>query len=228
LDLNVVVVIPAFNEEASVGLVLKDIPRAEVCEIVVVNNNSTDGTAKIAAECGATVLFQEKKGYGSACLKGLQYLKSKSAFPDVVVFMDADYSDHPEQMSRLLEKVSDGYDLVIGSRSRGRREKGAMLPQQKFGNWLATSLIKMIYGFQYSDLGPFRAIAWEALEKVNMQDEDFGWTVEMQIKALKENLKICEVPVDYRARIGVSKITGTIKGTIMAGYKIIYTIFKYR
>lgn len=227
-EVNVSVIIPAFNEENSVGLVLADIPKDEVAEIVVINNNSTDATAKVAAQNGAVVLFEENKGYGAACLKGLSYLKGKTLKPDVVVFMDADYSDHPEQMSRLLNKVNDGFDLVIGSRAIGKREKGAMMPQQRFGNWLATTLIKLFYGYQYSDLGPFRAIKWSALEEIKMEDEDFGWTVEMQIKALKQNLKITEVPVDYRARIGVSKITGTVKGTILAGYKIIYTIFKYK
>lgn len=226
--MNVSVVIPAFNEQDSVGLVLTDIPKAEVTEVVVVNNNSTDATAKVASENGAVVLFEEKKGYGAACLKGISYLKGKNLLPDVVVFMDADYSDHPDQISRLLNKIESGHDLVIGSRAIGKREKGSMMPQQRFGNWLATTLIRMFYGYQYSDLGPFRAITWSALEKINMQDEDFGWTVEMQIKALKQQLKIAEVPVDYRTRIGVSKITGTIKGTIMAGYKIIYTIFKYK
>jgi glycosyltransferase involved in cell wall biosynthesis len=226
--LNVSVIIPAFNEEESIALVLNDIPKSEVSEVVVVNNNSTDATAKIASEHFAVVLFEEQKGYGAACLKGLEYLSKKELNPEVVVFMDADYSDHPEQIIRLLEKIDDGYDMVIGSRSIGRREKGSMLPQQRFGNWLATSLIKWFYKYQYTDLGPFRAITWHALQQINMQDRDFGWTVEMQIKALKEKLRICEVPVDYRTRIGVSKITGTVKGTIMAGYKIIYTIFKYR
>ena len=226
--LNISVIIPAFNEEESIALVLNDIPKNDVSEVVVVNNNSTDATAKIASEHFAVVLFEEQKGYGAACLKGLEYLSKKELNPEVVVFMDADYSDHPEQLSRLLEKIEGGYDMVIGSRSIGRREKGSMLPQQRFGNWLATTLIKWFYKYQYSDLGPFRAITWEALQTIKMQDRDFGWTVEMQIKALKANLKICEVPVDYRTRIGVSKITGTVKGTIMAGYKIIYTIFKYR
>lgn len=226
--LSVSIIIPAFNEEESIGLVLDDIPREGIAEVIVVNNNSTDGTAKIASEKAAIVLFEPQKGYGAACLKGIEYLNKKTLKPDVVVFMDADYSDHPEQVNRLLQKIIEGYDMVIGSRAIGKRERGSMLPQQKFGNWLATFLIRMIYGHQYSDLGPFRAITWEALTKIAMEDRDFGWTVEMQIKALKFDLKVCEVPVDYRRRIGVSKITGTIKGTFMAGYKILHTIFKYK
>lgn len=203
-------------------------PSLLIDEVVVVNNNSTDRTAEIASAAGATVLFEGKKGYGAACLKGLSYLDAKSVAPDVVVFMDADYSDHPEQCERLLDKIEGGYDLVIGSRALGLRESGSMLPQQRFGNWLATTLIRVFYGHQYSDLGPFRAVTWSALKKIKMVDVDFGWTVEMQIKALKLKMKVCEVPVDYRRRIGVSKIAGTVKGTVMAGYKIIYTIFKYR
>lgn len=222
------VIIPAYNEEASIASVLKDIPRNLVQEIVVVNNNSNDSTASVASGAGATVLFEEQKGYGAACFKGLQYVAKQDTAPDVIVFMDADYSDHPEQCERLLEKIQEGYDMVIGSRALGRRESGSMLPQQRFGNWLATTLIYLLYKYKYTDLGPFRAITWEALEKIQMTDRDFGWTVEMQIKALKLKMKVCEVPVDYRRRIGVSKIAGTVKGTVMAGYKIIYTIFKYK
>jgi len=223
------VVIPAYNEEESVGKVIKDIPQGLVREVVVVNNNSTDNTIAVAQKAGATVLTDTRQGYGSACLTGLAHIHSKEIKPDIVVFIDADYSDHPEEMTLLIQPILDGkQDMVIGSRSLGQREKGSMMPQQVFGNWLATSLLKWFYGVSYTDLGPFRAISWKALEKLNMQDTNFGWTVEMQLKAAKQKLRICEIPVSYRKRIGVSKIAGTLKGTILAGYKIIYTIFKYR
>lgn len=221
-------IIPAFNEEDSICKVLGDIPKHLVREIIVVNNGSFDDTVVRAQGCGATVLHEDTKGYGSACLKGLNHLHSKQVAPDVVVFLDGDYSDHPDQLPRLLTPLKEGYDLVIGSRALGQRERNSMMPQQRFGNWLATLLIKWLHGYSYSDLGPFRAISYNSLKAINMQDTNFGWTVEMQIKAIKKGLRITEVPVDYRQRIGVSKITGTIKGTIMAGYKIIYTIFKYR
>lgn len=221
-------IIPAFNEEDSICKVLGDIPKNLVREIIVVNNGSFDDTVVRALDCGATVLHENQKGYGSACLKGLNYIHNKAKAPDVVVFLDGDYSDHPEQLQNLLTPIHKGYDLVIGSRALGQREKNSMMPQQRFGNWLATFLIKLLHGHSYTDLGPFRAITYPSLKAINMQDSNFGWTVEMQVKAIKKGLKITEVPVDYRQRIGVSKITGTLKGTIMAGYKIIYTIFKYR
>lgn len=223
------VVIPAYNEEGSVGKVIKDIPQGLVREVVVVNNNSTDNTIAVAQNAGAMVLTDTRQGYGSACLTGLAHIRSKEIKPDIVVFIDADYSDHPEEMSLLVQLILDGkQDMVIGSRALGQREKGSMMPQQVFGNWLATSLLKLFYGVSYTDLGPFRAISWDALEALNMQDTNFGWTVEMQLKAAKQKMRICEIPVSYRKRIGVSKIAGTLKGTILAGYKIIYTIFKYR
>jgi glycosyltransferase involved in cell wall biosynthesis len=223
------VVIPAYNEEGSVGKVIKDIPQGLVREVVVVNNNSTDNTIAVAQNAGAKVLTDTRQGYGSACLAGLAHIRSKEIKPDIVVFIDADYSDHPEEMTLLIHPILDGkQDMVIGSRALGQREKGSMMPQQVFGNWLATSLLKWFYGVSYTDLGPFRAISWEALEALNMQDTNFGWTVEMQLKAAKQKMRICEIPVSYRKRIGVSKIAGTLKGTILAGYKIIYTIFKYR
>jgi len=222
------VIIPVFNEEQSIGLVLKDIPRDTINEVVVVNNGSTDNTVEVAKSAGATVVDQNLKGYGNACLKGIDYIVSKEQPPDIVVFLDGDYSDHPEELPTLLKPITDeGYDLVIGSRTTGNQEKGAMLPQAVFGNFLATFLIKTLYGLRFTDLGPFRAIRYEKLLSLNMQDRTFGWTVEMQVKAAKNGLRCTEVPVSYRKRIGVSKITGTLTGTVKAGYKIIWTIFKY-
>lgn len=228
-DLNVQVIIPAFNEADSIDKVVGDIPEELVKDIIVVSNGSTDDTEKRAAAAGATVLREEQKGYGFACLKGLAYIaaKEKEEQPDVVVFLDGDYSDYPEEISLLLEPiVKEDYDMVIGSRALGSREKGSMQPQQIFGNWLATSLIKLFYKVEFSDLGPFRAIKYDKLLEIDMQDTTFGWTVEMQVKAAKLHMKCTEVAVNYRQRIGVSKITGTIKGTILAGYKILWTIFK--
>jgi glycosyltransferase involved in cell wall biosynthesis len=222
------VIIPAFNEQGSIGKVVSDIPKALVREIIVVNNNSTDQTEKVAVDAGATVILDSRRGYGSACLKGLAHVRAKEIKPDIIVFLDGDYSDHPEEMTLLVNPIlNNKMDMVIGSRALGKREKGSMMPQQKFGNWLATSLLKLLYKISYTDLGPFRAITWTALEKLNMQDTNFGWTVEMQLKAAKQKMNITEIPVSYRKRIGVSKIAGTLKGTILAGYKIIFTIFKY-
>jgi len=222
------VIIPAFNEENAVGNVVRDIPKQLVREIIVVNNASTDQTTTMAASAGATVIDQPIRGYGNACLKGIEYLKQKSSIPEVVVFIDADYSDYPEQMTLLTTPIiHQNMDLVIGSRALGNLQKGAMTPQQVFGNWLATSLIRLFYRVKYSDLGPFRAIKFDKLIALGMKDQTYGWTVEMQLKAAKKKYKITEVPVHYRKRIGVSKITGTVKGTIMAGYKILYTIFRY-
>ena len=223
------VIIPAFNEEESVSLVINDIPKDLVRDIIVVNNNSSDRTAEVAKAAGAIVTDETNKGYGSACLKGIDRIKSNPVPPDIVVFLDADYSDYPQEMGALLEPiVKEDKDLVIGSRALGNKENGSMMPQQIFGNWLATFLIRVLYRVRFSDLGPFRAIKWSKLMDIGMVDKDFGWTVEMQVKAAKNNLTFAEIPVSYRKRIGVSKITGTIKGTVMAGYKIITTIFKYR
>ena len=223
------VIIPAFNEEQSIDFVLSDIPCDIINEIVVVDNNSTDSTADKAKSKGATVLFEREKGYGNACLRGIEYINSKSVSeqPDIVVFLDADYSDYPEELIDLIRPIEeDGYDLVIGSRTKGRREKGAMLPQAVFGNFLATWLIKMLYSVKFTDLGPFRAIKYRKLIGLNMRDRTYGWTVEMQVKAAKNGFKCIEVPVSYRKRIGVSKITGTVRGSFKAGYKITWTIFK--
>ena len=227
--MHIDVIIPAYNEEASIGLVLQDMPYDMVREVIVCNNASTDRTAEVAKGGGATVLTEYRKGYGSACLKGIAYLKAKAVAdqPDIVVFLDADYSDHPEEMPSLVAPIRQGdMDLVIGSRALGNLEPGSMQPQQIFGNWLATTLIKMIYGYRFTDLGPFRAIRWDKLLELEMADPDFGWTVEMQVKAAKHRLKCSEVPVSYRRRVGISKVSGTVKGTILAGHKILWTIFK--
>lgn len=223
------VIIPAYNEEKSIGLVLADIPRNLVREIIVCNNASTDRTAEVARKADAMVVHEMRKGYGSACLKGIEYLKNKPAHqqPDIVVFLDGDYSDHPEEMYGLVTPImEENADLVIGSRALGRLEKGAMMPQQIFGNWLATNLIKFFFNYRFTDLGPFRAIKFDALLTLDMQDKDFGWTVEMQVKAAKHKFKCIETPVTYRRRVGVSKVSGTIRGTILAGHKILWTIFK--
>ncbi|HAA15512.1 MAG TPA: UDP-glucose--dolichyl-phosphate glucosyltransferase [Cytophagales bacterium] len=221
------VVIPAFNEENSVGNVVRDIPTDWVDEVVVVNNASTDATRTNASEAGATVVDQPIKGYGNACLKGLAYLRETSP-PDIVVFLDADYSDYPEELVKLVEPImNDQADMVIGSRALGNRERGSMTFPQVFGNWLATSLLKLFYGVKFTDLGPFRAIRWQDLEAIGMVDRTYGWTVEMQLKAAKHKLRCAEVAVTYRKRIGKSKVSGTVKGTIMAGYKILWTIFRY-
>jgi len=228
---KVAVIIPAYNEASSIGLVLDDIPKAWVREVIVCNNASTDFTAEIACAKGATVVDQPRRGYGSACLKGIEYLRNKpySEQPDIVVFMDGDHADHPEELPRLIQPIIEqGYDLVIGSRALGNLESGAMQPQQIFGNWLATTLIRWLYHYHFTDLGPFRAIRWEQLLALDMRDPDFGWTVEMQVRSAKQGLKCTEVPVTYRRRVGVSKVSGTIRGTIMAGYKILWTIFKLR
>lgn len=222
-DKRIVVIIPAYNEELSLPKVIKDIPNF-VDEIVVINNGSTDSTVMVAEKAGATVLTELEKGYGAACLKAVSYIADKNF--DIVVFLDGDYSDHPEEMNLIVAPIIDNdYDMVIGSRMIGKREKGAMLPQAIFGNWLASFLIKLFWKYNFTDLGPFRAIKYSSLIKLSMQDRNFGWTVEMQIKAAKQRLKTIEVPVSYRKRIGQSKVTGTIKGSINASVKILYLIF---
>ncbi len=222
---RVTVIIPVFNERESLPLVVADVPRDRVGEIVVVDNGSTDETARVARGLPVRLVREGRRGYGSACLAGIAALEA--APPDVVVFLDGDYSDHPEEMPRLLEAIAGGCDLVIGSRMLGSREPGALLPQARFGNALACSLIRLLYGYSYTDLGPFRAIRWEALRRLGMEDRNFGWTVEMQIKAVRSGLSIAETPVSYRRRVGVSKITGTLSGTVRAGAKILWTIARY-
>ncbi len=219
------VIIPALNEEESIEQVLNDIPREIVEEIIVVDNGSSDNTVTVAKSYGASVIPEPLKGYGAACLKGISILKQDT---DIVVFLDADYSDYPQDLHIVVKPIVTGKaEMVIGSRMTGTREKGALLPQAIFGNKLATFLIRLFWGFKYTDLGPFRAIKYKNLLALNMVDTNFGWTVEMQIKALKRGLRIMEVPVRYRKRIGKSKITGTFSGTVQAGIKIIFTIFKY-
>ena len=207
---------------------MNDIPKHLVRDIIVCNNGSSDQTAQVAAAAGAIVVNQPKKGYGNACLKGMEYIAQKTVKPDIVVFLDADYSDHPEEMTLIIAPITEGVaDLVIGSRALGARESGSMTPQQVFGNWLATRLIQLFFNTSFTDLGPFRAIRYDKLLDINMIDKNFGWTVEMQVKAAKRKLRCVEIPVTYRRRIGVSKVSGTVKGTILAGYKIILTIFRY-
>ena len=224
---QIALIIPAYNEEKSIGNVLTDIPSI-VVETVVVDNNSTDGTAEKARAGGATVLHEPRKGYGYACLKGIDYLSKRSKRPDIIVFMDGDYSDYPEELPDVVAPIlKEGKDMVIGARVKNLREEGSMTPQQVFGNALATTLMKMLFGARYTDLGPFRAIRFDALESLEMEDKTYGWTVEMQLKALKKKLAYTEVPVRYRKRIGVSKVSGTVKGSIFAGVKILGWIFKY-
>lgn len=220
--MKISVVIPAYNEEASLPFVIKDLPK--VHEIIVVDNHSTDSTSRVARENGAKVVVEPRRGYGSACLKGISALD----FPDIVVFLDGDYSDYPEEIEALVQPVIRGEkDFVLGSRMMLPESRAALLPQARFGNHLAVFLIRLFFGYKYTDLGPFRAIRHSSLKCLDMQDTNFGWTVEMQIKAVRHNLRIQEIPVRYRSRIGVSKITGTLTGTLKAGTKIIYTIFKY-
>ena len=222
---DIYVIIPAFNEALSIDKVIAEIP-SFVKEIIVVNNNSSDHTAIAAKAAGATVLDEPRQGYGFACLKGIANLKGKNA--RIVVFIDADYSDFPAELTEVIRPIEEqGFDMVIGSRYLGQKEAGSMTPQQIFGNWLATRLIKLFFGTAYTDLGPFRAITYEKLMALEMVDQTYGWTVEMQLKAAKKNYNITEVPVNYRRRIGKSKISGTLKGTVMAGYKILSWIFKY-
>jgi len=224
------VIIPAHNEAGAIALVLAEIPAGLVQEVIVVDNNSTDDTGKIARAGGATVLHEPRPGYGYACLAGMAYAfgKAQSEQPDIVVFVDGDHSDFPEQMPELLAPLLRGEaDMVIGSRALGEREKGSLLPQQRFGNWLASRLLRLRYGGNVTDLGPFRAILAPALLVLQMEDKTYGWTVEMQVKAARQGLRTVEVPVRYRKRIGTSKISGTVRGTIGAGYKILWTIFKY-
>ena len=224
---NVYVIIPAYNEEKSIAKVILDVPKNLVKEIIVGNNNSNDNTALEAKNAGATVVDAPISGYGNACLKGIDYLKDKAIADDIIVFMDGDYSDYPEEIVKIIAPIQNNKaDLVIGSRTLGIKERGAMTLPQEFGNWLATRLIKLFYGVKFTDLGPFRAITWGNLMTINMQDKTYGWTVEMQIKVAKSGLKSVEVPVTYRKRIGVSKVSGTLKGVILAGYKIIWMIFK--
>ena len=221
------VIIPAFNEADSIAKVIGDVPK-QVSEIIVVSNNSTDDTETVAKKAGATVLSEEKRGYGYACLKGMDHIARQNPKPDIVVFLDGDYSDYPEELSKIVAPIiEDDIDFVIGARVKELREDGSMTFPQKFGNWLATSLMSLFFNSKFTDLGPFRAIKYDKLLLLNMDDKTYGWTVEMQLKALKRNYSYREIPVKYRNRIGVSKVSGTVKGAIFAGVKILSWIFKY-
>lgn len=221
------VIIPAFNEEASIGKVIAEIP-AFVSEIIVVNNTSSDQTEAVAKKAGATVLTEAKMGYGYACLRGLDYLSKQATKPDIVVFLDGDYSDYPEELTKIVAPIlEDDIDLVIGARDKRLREKGSMTFPQIFGNWLATNLMRLFFGSLFTDLGPFRAIKYSKLLALQMEDTTYGWTVEMQLKALRKKYSYTEVPVRYKNRIGVSKISGNLKAAVKAGIKILGWIFKY-
>ena len=224
---DIKVIIPAFNEADSIAKVISEIP-SRVSEIIVVNNNSTDDTAKNAKEAGASVIDEPNAGYGFACLAGMNYIEKQSKQPDIIVFLDGDYSDYPEELNQIVAPIiEEGIDFVIGARKKELREPGSMTPQQVFGNQLATFLMRLFFGAKFTDLGPFRAIRYESLKELEMQDKTYGWTVEMQLKALRKKLAYKEVPVRYKRRIGVSKVSGTVKGTIFAGIKILGWIFKY-
>jgi glycosyltransferase involved in cell wall biosynthesis len=221
------VIIPAFNEEKSIGKVIEDIPKI-VSEIIVVNNNSTDQTSEVAKAAGATVLFQPNSGYGNACLKGMEYISEQNIKPDIIVFLDGDYSDYPSELVKIVAPIIEtDIDFVVGARHNKLSEKGSMTFPQRFGNKLATTLMSVFFNSKFTDLGPFRAIKYEKLLALKMEDKTYGWTVEMQLKALKKNFTYVEVPVKYRNRIGVSKVSGTVKGAIFAGIKILTWIFKY-
>ncbi|MGJ8715165.1 MAG: glycosyltransferase family 2 protein [Maribacter stanieri] len=224
---DIKVIIPAFNEADSIAHVINEIPKT-VSEVIVVNNNSTDDTVKNAEKAGATVLTESRKGYGYACLKGLDYIAGKSKQPDIIVFIDGDYSDYPEELDKIVAPIlENNIDFVVGARTKSLREEGSMTPQQVFGNWLATFLMSLFFGAKFTDLGPFRAIKYEKLKELNMEDKTYGWTVEMQLKVLKKKMTYTEVPVRYKRRIGISKVSGTVKGSIFAGIKILGWIFKY-
>ncbi|MBC7746968.1 MAG: glycosyltransferase family 2 protein [Methylotenera sp.] len=224
---NIKVIIPAYNEEKAIGYVIQDIP-SSVSEVIVISNNSTDDTIQVAKNAGATVLSESRKGYGYACLKGMEYIAQLETKPDIIVFLDGDYSDYPQELTQIIVPIiKDDIDFVIGARVARFREKQSMTPQQVFGNWLATTLMKSFFNATFTDLGPFRAIKYEKLVALNMEDKTYGWTVEMQLKVLKQKMSYVEIPVHYKNRIGISKVSGTVKGTIMAGIKIIGWIFKY-
>jgi len=224
---NIKVIIPAYNEADSISHVIKDIPSI-VNEIIVVSNNSNDDTEINAKKAGATVLSESNKGYGFACLKGMDYISNLAEKPDIIVFLDGDYSDYPEELTKIVKPiVDDDIDFVVGARVKQLRESGSMTIPQIFGNWLATSLMKLFFSAKFTDLGPFRAIKYNKLLDLKMEDKTYGWTVEMQLKVLKQKLSYIEVPVNYRNRIGISKVSGTVKGAIFAGVKILGWIFKY-
>ena len=224
---DIKVIIPAVNEGDSIAKVVEEIP-SSVSEIIVVNNGSTDDTVENAEKAGATVLTENKKGYGYACLKGMEYINAQSKKPDIIVFIDGDYSDYPEELDKIVAPILEkDIDFVVGARKKSLREPGSMTPQQVFGNQLATFLMRLFFRAKFTDLGPFRAIKYEKLKALEMEDKTYGWTVEMQLKVLRKKMSYIEVPVRYKQRIGVSKVSGTVKGTIFAGVKILGWIFKY-
>ncbi|AWX44028.1 Dolichyl-phosphate beta-D-mannosyltransferase [Flagellimonas maritima] len=224
---DIKVIIPAVNEEDSIGKVVSELPKS-VSEIIVVNNGSTDATVINAEKAGATVLTENRRGYGFACLKGMDYIAKQSKAPDIIVFIDGDYSDYPEELDKVVAPIlNNNMDLVIGARKKELREQGSMTFPQIFGNELATLLMRLFFGAKFTDLGPFRAIKYDKLKDLKMEDKTYGWTVEMQLKALRKKLRYTEVPVRYKRRIGISKVSGTIKGAIFAGIKILGWIFKY-
>ena len=221
---KIAVIIPVLNEEKTLPLVFKDMPADLVDEVIVIDNGSSDRSPEIAKEHGATLLFESRRGYGYPCLRGLEYLNSNK--PDIVVFVDGNHSDHPEEIIRLVRPiVEEDYDLVIGSRTIGSVEDGALRAPVRFGNLLATTLIRILYGFKYTDVGPFRAVKFDKLLRMGLND-NLGWTVEMQVKAVRMKYRITEAPVSYRMGTGRSKITGNLKGIFIVGYRILRAIFK--
>jgi glycosyltransferase involved in cell wall biosynthesis len=223
--MNISVIIPAFNEQDAIGHVVRAIPPAGVQEIIVADNGSTDTTAAAARAAGARVIHEPRRGYGYACLAGI----AAAAAPDIIVFLDGDYSDVPDEMPALVQPILNGQaDFVLGSRIAGPDGRRVLPRHACLGNMLVTRVIQLLFGFRYTDLGPFRAIRSDALRRLDMRDVNFGWTVEMQIKALQKGLAICEVPVRYRPRIGRSKVSGTLWGSIRAGVKILYCIVRLR
>ncbi len=221
---DITVIIPVLNEEASIGLVLADLPDDLVSRVIVVDNGSTDQTGAVASNAGAIVVKERQRGYGAACLRGMA--EARKYHPDLIVFLDGDYSDHPEDLALLVKPIlEDNYDMVIGSRMLGRREPGALPIQSLVGNYMVPRIIRLLYGHHYTDLGPFRAIRYDRLLDLNMEDTNYGWTVEMQIKAAQKKYRTVDVPVQYRQRIGVSKITGTLSGAVRAGFKILWVTF---
>jgi glycosyltransferase involved in cell wall biosynthesis len=219
------IIIPAYNEEQSIGLVIQEIPKEHVSEIIVISNGSTDKTLEVAQAHGARTYEEHRRGYGYACLKGIAHIAPET---EIIVILDGDHSDYPEELPSLLGPIMrNEADFVIGSRTQGTVEQGALLWNQRVGNALACLIIHFLYGRRFTDLGPFRALRRECLEALQMKDKTWGWNIEMQVKAIIKGFRIVEVPCRYRKRIGKSKISGTVIGTLRAGWKIILTAFRY-